>query len=196
MKITRRIHEFSEIYKKVKEGYSLIWKIAKILSRDGNSKKIAQTLGGFLGYLSKLTHSEQIGEVAKHIIKWTHIFWKGLFTCYDNPILPKTNNDLEQRINRTKRTPRKISGRKSTHNSIIRYGDQLVYVEDVLKIPNFCERVALLSEEEILLELKKNRLRTNQYRKKHRAKHHLKEFLRETEKYWEIGLGTNIKDTS
>lgn len=188
MKITLRIREFSGSYEKVKEIYSLIWKIARILSKDGNSKKIAQTLGGFLGYLSRLTQSEQIGEAAKHIIKWTRIFWKGLFTCYDNPILPKTNNDLERRINRTKRTPRKITGIKSTHRSIIRYGSQLVYVEDVLKIPNFCERVALLSEEEILWELKKNRLRTSQYRKRHKAKHHLKEFLRETEKYWEIGL--------
>ena len=41
-------------------------------------------------------------------------YWPGLFHCYDNPDIPRNNNDLEREFSRFKRTERKATGRRST----------------------------------------------------------------------------------
>ena len=47
-----------------------------------------------------------------HFPKVTRSYWSGLFACYDEPDLPRTNNDLEQLFGSYRYHERRCSGRK------------------------------------------------------------------------------------
>jgi hypothetical protein len=42
---------------------------------------------------TKLNKEEDLPFI-KNLLNYSHGFWKGLFACYDNPLLPRTNNEL------------------------------------------------------------------------------------------------------
>jgi hypothetical protein len=50
----------------------------------------------------------------EHVQSVSARFWDGLFHCYDQPLLPSTNNALEAFFGVLKRLSRKTTGRKST----------------------------------------------------------------------------------
>jgi hypothetical protein len=37
-----------------------------------------------------------LATAKQHFLKVTQSYWSGLFACYDDPELPRTNNALEQ----------------------------------------------------------------------------------------------------
>lgn len=68
-------------------------------------------------------------EVAQHVIATFRQRWWGLFECYDTPGLPATNNDLESFFGRLKTNQRRITGRKSINNFVLRYGAYAAFVD-------------------------------------------------------------------
>jgi hypothetical protein len=48
----------------------------------------------------------------EHFLKVTRSYWPGLFSCYDEAGLPRTNNDLEQFFGSYRYHERRSSGRK------------------------------------------------------------------------------------
>ena len=42
----------------------------------------------------------------------THTYWSGLFHCYDDPRIPRTNNALEQYFGTARHHERRATGRK------------------------------------------------------------------------------------
>jgi hypothetical protein len=60
-------------------------------------------------------HRETCGPLAEafaHFLKATRSYWPGLFACYDEPDLPRTNNELEQFFGSYRYHERRCSGRK------------------------------------------------------------------------------------
>jgi len=49
----------------------------------------------------------------------TASYWPGLFHCYDEPNLPRTNNDLEQYFGSARRHERRATGRKSASPGLV-----------------------------------------------------------------------------
>jgi len=49
---------------------------------------------------------------ATHVYRVTRTYWPGLFYCYDDPSIPRTNNDLEQYFGRARHHERRATGRK------------------------------------------------------------------------------------
>lgn len=54
----------------------------------------------------------RLAEAFAHFLKVTRSYWPGLFACYDEPDLPRTNNDLEQFFGSYRYHERRCSGRK------------------------------------------------------------------------------------
>ena len=52
-----------------------------------------------------------------------------LVHCYDQPVFPRTNNDMERSIRRLKTLYRRISGRKNWNNYLLRYGRCVAFYE-------------------------------------------------------------------
>jgi hypothetical protein len=64
---------------------------------------------------------------------YTNGFWKGLFTCYDHPHLPRTKNDHERFFRKTKTRHRRMTGLRSWNEYIVRSGEFVVFVDDALR---------------------------------------------------------------
>lgn len=94
-----------------------------------------------LGWLQ--TNYTQAGdeELVKNVQAYTRGFWKGLFTCYDASYVPRTNNDHERFFRQTKTKHRRMTGRRSWNDYILRSGEFVVFVEDALKQTNILERL-------------------------------------------------------
>ncbi|WP_222429939.1 hypothetical protein, partial [Paenibacillus cremeus] len=80
-------------------------------------------------------------ELVKNVQAYTRGFWKGLFTCYDAPHVPRTNNDHERFFRQTKTKHRRMTGRRSWNDYILRSGEFVVLVDDALKQSNIVERL-------------------------------------------------------
>jgi hypothetical protein len=180
------ISSFKEQYLKVYTLYTFIWKIAKTLDLENkeSGSKVKKRLLGFIGYLKRIRkESSNLKPYIESIIKITESFTEGLFYCFDNPIIPNTNNSLESFIGAIKKHARKITGRKSSHKNIIRYGPYLAFVEQVLPL-NLVEEAAIISQEDFKEQIKQIKNIDKHYSKTHRIKHHLSDFLGELEKKW------------
>ena len=65
----------------------------------------------------------------KNIRMFTPSFLPGLFTCFEHPLLPRTNNDLERFIRANKGRYRRITGRHSWSSFILREGEFVVFFD-------------------------------------------------------------------
>ena len=71
---------------------------------------------------SDLTVQALLNQWLNHFQKITTSFGSKLFSCRQEPLLPKTNNDLEIFIGQIKKSRRQITGRKNTQSFILREG--------------------------------------------------------------------------
>jgi hypothetical protein len=72
---------------------------------------------------------------------YTRGFWKGLFTCYDHPHVPRTNNEHERFFRQTKTRHRRMTGLRSWNEYILRSGEMVVFVDDALRQENVIGRL-------------------------------------------------------
>lgn len=92
------------------------------------------------------TYTEPGDEVlVNNVRSYTKGFWKGLFTCYDALHVPRTNNDHERFFRQTKTRHRRMTGRRSWNDYILRSGEFVVFVDDALRHPDLLERLRRVS---------------------------------------------------
>ena len=97
--------------------YAWHWvhKAAHILgNEDGASARVVQRrFDGLLGAMSR--HGHRAGALAPALQRFVHVarrWHAGLFHCYDNAELPRTNNALEQLFGSYRYHERRTTGRK------------------------------------------------------------------------------------
>jgi hypothetical protein len=56
---------------------------------------------------------------ATHVYKVTRNYWPGLFHCYDDPTIPRTNNELEQYFGAARHHERRATGQKSPTSAVV-----------------------------------------------------------------------------
>jgi len=92
--------------------------VAHILNSKATAKEVQMNLRTYLDQLAVVASGKQVdSKFASFIHRLTAVsnrYWKGLFHCYDNSDIPRTDNALEQLFSLFKRYARKITGRKST----------------------------------------------------------------------------------
>jgi hypothetical protein len=68
---------------------------------------------GLLGAVARHRRATgRLSEAFAHFLKVTRSYWPGLFACYDEAELPRTNNELEQLFGSYRYHERRCSGRK------------------------------------------------------------------------------------
>ena len=94
---------------------------------DSEGKR-KRRLTGYMGYVAKVKKQHpKLATDLNRIMKVTKSFLPGLFAYLRCPQLPVTNNDLEIFHRKVKTMHRRRTGRKSSHDYIIRYGRFAVY---------------------------------------------------------------------
>jgi hypothetical protein len=83
---------------------------------------------GLIGFIKNLKRFKQVRTnlellaLVYHFEKITFSFAPYLFQFLAQPLLPRTNNELELFIGKMKKSRRQITGRKNIHNFILREG--------------------------------------------------------------------------
>ena len=123
---------YTREYEKVIMLLTITRRIAELIDPDkfqgDNVDKRKQRLTGYMGYVANLKSDYPgLSDHLEQIIKVTSSFLPGLFTYLQCPLLPVTNNDLEIFHRKMKTDHRRRTGRKSSHDYIIRYGRFAAY---------------------------------------------------------------------
>jgi hypothetical protein len=165
----------------------IILRIASLIDPDNFSEdseeKRKRRLMGYMGYVAKLKRRHpELAEDLKQVGKTTRSFLPHLFAYLRCPQLPVTNNDLEVFHRKVKTMHRRRTGRKSSHDYIIRYGRFAVYqmgmdCGDRLKALSYSKLKALKGQ------LESVRCR---YSKMYRVRHKRPEFLKQLLDKWTV----------
>ena len=154
-----------------------------------SSASVKQVVDRYLVDLTtRSTHDTEDQRVADHINQIFRSFWWGLFACYDVAGLPRTNNELERFIRQIKMGYRRVSGRKNTHDFIIRYGAYAALVDPAESLDELLARMDEVDQEEFLKERKLLNLTLLDEAKIHRFRYHRAEYLAELETRWEAAV--------
>ena len=150
------------------------------------ARHVKREVKEFLARLERDTAADpQDAPVAQHLIRTVRNRWWGLFTCYRVRGLPATNNDQETFFNHLKQSQRRISGRKSVQEFVVRYGAYAAYIDPRETFDQLLERLRQVSDAEFQRARHAWRENEAQLHKAHRFRHHRAKFLKELEADWE-----------
>ncbi|TBL67337.1 transposase [Paenibacillus thalictri] len=143
VRIFSKINDFKPAYEAVCRWQAVITNITKLLepSPDQTSESVRFHMEHLLRWLEVNYNQAGDEELVKNVQAYTRGFWKGLFTCYDAPHVPRTNNDHERFFRQTKTKHRRMTGRRSWNDYILRSGEFVVLVDDAIKQSNIVERL-------------------------------------------------------
>lgn len=183
--IVTRYKPYEKEYAEVSLLLTVVLRIASLIDPDNfpedTEEKRKRRLMGYMGYVAKLKRQRpELAKALNHIIKTTRSFLPHLFAYLRCPQLPVTNNDLEVFHRKVKTMHRRRTGRKSSHDYIIRYGRFAVYqmgmdCRDRLKALSYSKLKVLKGQ----LESVRRR-----YSKIYRVRHKRPEFLKQLLNRW------------
>lgn len=148
----RKLPEFTSKYQTVKRWQVPIQETAKLLApatvmEDQRSETVRFGMQCLLSWMEKTYTKKADIVLVSNFQNYTRGFWKGLFTCYDSPWVPRTNNDHERFFRQTKTKHRRTTGRRSWNEHILRCGEFVVLVDDALNQQNLVSRLQQVSYE-------------------------------------------------
>lgn len=117
---------FSPDFQRLGQAERRLRQIAAILDPDLNpprdSTTVEQELTDFLDNIA-VTEDNWLNNIKQHLVKKTASYASGLFHTYDNPALPRTNNDIESAFRDVQRRLLSTTGQKGlTKRLLHRYG--------------------------------------------------------------------------
>jgi hypothetical protein len=183
--IVTRYKPHTEEYEEVDALFTMVKRVAAFIDPDNfpedSEDKRKRRLMGYIGYVTKVKkENPELASDLDNIIKVTKSFLPGLFAYFRCPGLPVTNNDLEIFHRKVKTMHRRRTGRKSSHDYIIRYGRFAVYQMDRERM----DRIKALAYSK--LKALKMQLQTirSRYSKMYQVRHRRPEFLKRLLDRW------------
>lgn len=144
-----KIDSFQSHYDDVKRWFEPIHRIAQILepAEKKTSEAVRDEMTQLLQWVEQTYTEEKDQPMVKNLKSYTKGFWKGLFTCYDHPHVPRTNNDHERFFRRTKTRHRRMTGLRNWNEYILRNGEFIVLVDDALSQSDIVRRLSMVPYE-------------------------------------------------
>ena len=82
----------------------------------------------FIGEQRFRNHKRGMKVFLDNLKRYSKGFWEGLFTYYDYPKIPKTDNDLERFFHLAKQDYRRIVGNDNWGQFIQNHGENVMFV--------------------------------------------------------------------
>jgi len=120
--LTKGLTETHPLWADVQTGYTWVHRAAHLLTNDDkqNATQLRQSYETLLSEMEQVTtSSEMLRTMLTTFRKVTASYWPGLFHCYDEPDLPRTNNDLEQYFGSARLHERRATGRKTASPGLV-----------------------------------------------------------------------------
>ena len=144
---------------------------------DTTDLSLARELG------SDLTVNTLLNQWLNHFQKITTSFSSKLFSYREEPLLPKTNNDLEIFIGQVKKYRRQITGRKNTQSFILREGSAVAILFGLPQDTDWVESFATVELDNFRTALATLR-RSSERSKCWQIRRDLKNYLSALEQQW------------
>lgn len=177
---------YANDYRAVLRWHNRIIQIALILApaKNKSGRSVEKRLQQYLNETENKLSKEQDKPFIQNLKNYSKGFWKGLFTCYDHPLIPRTNNDLELFFRGIKRDHRRITGLRSWNRYIMRHGENVVLTADAIKDNNIQLRITSVKYETYKNLKQQWYKRTLEHTKHLRFKKDPKKFLSNLEEKW------------
>jgi hypothetical protein len=178
------MNEFRSDYEEVKRWALPLHHVADLLHPDvdKSSETVRFHMNHFLTWLDSTYTNPKDELMVKNLKNYTNGFWDGLFTCYDNPYLPRTNNDHERYFRQTKTRHRRMTGLRSWNEYILRSGEYVVFVDDAIRQKDIEQRLQSVSYEDFRRERKRWEERLTGTTKRRRFRRNPSKYLADVEK--------------
>ena len=136
--LTQRRHKWDAEYLRLRRQQDWVLGLAGVLDVPHTKQgwwtragvEVAQEVEHYLDYLMDLKpYFPGDAAIIDHIIKRTRAWAPGLFPCYEEPAIPRTDNGLEQYIGVLKRQRRRTTGHKAVAEYITRHGAYAIFYD-------------------------------------------------------------------
>jgi hypothetical protein len=153
------------------------------------ARQVKREVKQFLEQLEQ-TAAEQPEEadVIACIVKAVRHRWWGLFICYRVSNVPSSNNDLETFFKDMKHHQRRITGRKSVHEFILRYGPFAAFIDYAESFEDLLARLRQVKPEDFKQARQALQKVETRLKKLYRFRHHPDDYYRDLETRWEKAI--------
>ena len=188
-------HQFVDVYSQLKHQSAWIIELTRLFEpcdEQGNVRTTRQVKREVKQYLDRLeqeaTQCPDTAKIIHNIVKAVRNRWWGLFTCYRVPCVPSSNNDLEAFFKDMKHHQRRITGRKSVQEFILRYGPFAAFIDYAETVDDLLARLCQVYPEDfkharLVMQKVQTRLK-----KLYRFRHHPVSFFRDLEIQWQEAI--------
>ena len=190
--------QYAELHAQLKHQSAWVIELARLFEpcdKQGHPRTARQVKREVNQFLERLAHeaAEQPDQakVIASITKAVRHRWWGLFTCYWVSNVPSSNNDLETFFKDMKHHQRRITGRKSVQEFILRYGPFAAFIDYAESFDDLLTRLRQVKPEDFQQArqaLQKVQLRL---KKLYRFRHHPDEYYRDLETRWEKAISSS-----
>jgi hypothetical protein len=192
LELTALRHSYAERYGRIKQQRDWIIELDRCLEPEdeqGRRRTVRQVKRAVTEFLDRLTQEAkerpEEATVIAHIIKAVRHRWWGLFTCYRIPNVPSSNNDLETFFKELKHHQRRITGRKSVREFMLRYGPFAAFIDYAESFDDLLQRLRQVKLEEFVQARQALQKVETRLKKLHRFRHHPDEYYHDLETRWE-----------
>ena len=121
MVVGRGLFATAALWAPLQTAYRWITEAARVLAtEDGTDAATVETaLRALRTEVVTFQGDQAVGAWATHFYKVTMNYWRGLFHCYDQPDISRTNNDLEQYFGAARHHERRATGHKRPTSAVV-----------------------------------------------------------------------------
>jgi hypothetical protein len=196
--ITAIRQRYADPYAQLKRQSAWVIKLARLLEpadkhgRPRTARQVKRDVKQFLDQLEhEATEQSADAEVIAGIVKAVRHRWWGLFTCYQIANVPSSNNDLETFFKDMKHHQRRITGRKSVHDFILRYGSFAAFIDYAESFDELLMRFRQVKPNDFNQARQALRKVEMRLKKLYRFRHHPDEYYRDLETRWEQAISSS-----
>jgi len=196
--ITAIRQNYAEPYVQLKRQSTWVIELARLFKphdEQGPPRRARQVKREVKQFLERLEQEAAEcpteANVIASILKAVRHRWWGLFTCYRVSHVPSSNNELETFFKDMKHHQRRITGRKSVHEFVLRYGPFAAFIDYTESFDELLARLRQVKPE--AFKQARQTLQTIQMRLKklYRFRHHPGEYYRDLETRWEKAVSSS-----
>ena len=190
-------YQYVEPYVQLKHQSAWVIELARLFEpcdKQGHARTARQVKREVKQFLERLaqeaTERPDEAQVIASIVKAVRNRWWGLFTCYQVSNVPSSNNDLETFFKDMKHHQRRITGRKSVQEFILRYGPFAAFIDYAESFDDLLARLRQVKPEDFKQSRQAMQKVQMRLKKLYRFRHHPHEYYRDLETRWEKAISS------
>ena len=187
--------DYAELSAQLKRQSAWVIELARLFDPDDErgqprtARQVKREVKQFLGRLDQeAVERPADAKVIAGITKAVRHRWWGLFTCYRISNVPSSNNDLETFFRDMKHHQRRITGRKSVHDFILRYGPFAAFIDYAETFDDLLARLRQVTPKHFKQARGALQKIETRLKKLYRFRHHPNAYYWDLESRWEKTL--------